>query len=201
MAETSQAENLRNTCGGRRFLKALRLVSAAALLFCILSIAADWCSASGNYFEDGATWLYDTAIYGVVAISFGRGASFERMAAGMLAFVLLVAGCQGAWDIWSKISQGMGEAAADSPLSSLAFATGTVFEAALLFSYRKSGEALMQGTWLSARNSAVIALLGAGLSLVYRAPATAGAQICVDCFDTILAFQAAFYVAQESIGT
>jgi hypothetical protein len=68
-----------------------------------LSVAADWLKASGNYFEDCATWLYDSAIYGVAALSFGRGANFERAAAAMLALVLVVAGCQGAWDSLSCV--------------------------------------------------------------------------------------------------
>ncbi|HEY8161098.1 MAG: hypothetical protein ACR650_17195 [Methylocystis sp.] len=81
----------------------------------------------------------------------------------------------------------------------MAFAAGTMLEAALLFKFRKSGEPLIKGTWLSARNSALIGLAGAAVPLLFCAPAAAGQQIFFDCLDTALAFQAAFCVARETI--
>ncbi len=199
MTETSQGASLRETNDGRRFLKALWLISAAALLFCITTAAFDWLTASGAYLEDGVTWIYDTVIYGLVAVSFGRGVIFERAAAFMLSLVLAVAGCQGSYDIWCEIIWRAPETAVNSPISALTFAAGTMLEAALLFRFRKSGEPLVKGTWLSARNSALIGLAGAAFALLFRAPSAADHQILFDCLDTVLAFQAAFCVARETI--
>lgn len=201
MAETLRTASIRESDSGKRFLKALRLISILALAMSLLSVAFDWLSASGKYFEDGATWIYDSAIYGLVAISFGRGAFFERAAAFMLSAVLTAAGCQGSYDVWSEIARRGHDVSVDTPVSTMVFATGAILEAALLFKFRKSGESLMMATWLSARNSAAVALAGAAVSLVFHAPTASGPQIFLDCLDTVLAFQAAFLVAKETIET
>lgn len=201
MAETLQTASVRESDNGKRFLKALRLISLLALAMSLLSVAFDWLSASGKYFEDGASWIYDSAIYGLVAFSFGRGAFFERWAALMLSLVLTVAGCQGSYDVWNEIARRGHEVSVDTPVSAMVFATGAILEAALLFKFRKSGESLMTATWLSARNSAAVALAGAAISLVFHAPTASGPQIFLDSLDTILAFQAAFLVAKETIET
>lgn len=199
MAETLQTASVRESDNGKRFLKALRLISILALAMSVLTVGFDWLSASGKYFEDGASWIYDCAIYGLVAFSFGRGAIFERAAAFMLSLVLTAAGCQGSYDVWSEIARRGHEVSIDTPYSAMVFATGAILEAALLFKFRKSGECLMMATWLSARNSAAVALAGAAVSLVFHAPAASGPQIFLDCLDTVLAFQAAFLVAREMI--
>lgn len=201
MAETLQTAGVRESDNGKRFLKALRLISLLALAMSLLSVAFDWLSASGKYFEDSASWIYDSAIYGLVAFSFGRGAYFERGAAFMLSLVLTAAGCQGSYDVWSEIARRGHEVSVDTPVSAMVFATGAILEAALLFKFRKSGESLMTATWLSARNSAAVALAGAAISLVFHAPTASGPQIFLDSLDTILAFQAAFLVAKETIET
>lgn len=201
MAETSQAVDLRNTNDGRRFLNILWLIATLALLFCILGIVVDWFTASASYFEDGVVWIYDSLIYGLVAISFGRGVFLERTAAITLSLVLAVAGCHGSYDVFSEIVQRGTDVALTSPISASVFAAGTILEAALLFRYRKSGEPLMKGAWLSARNSAVIGLAGAATPLLFRAPTALSPQVFVDCLDAVLALQAAFFVARETIET
>ena len=198
MDETLQASRPRGSDDSQRFLKALRVIAVAALLFCILSIAFNWLSASGSYFEDGIYWIYDCAIYGLAAISFGKGAFVERAAAFMLSLVLAIAGCQGTYDIWSEIVQRAPEAPGTAPYSALIFATGAIVEAALLFRFRKSGEPLMKATWLSARNSATIALAGAAIPVLSHTSSGNDPQIIVDCLDTILAFQAAILVVRET---
>ena len=59
----------------------------------------------------------------------------------------------------------------------------------------------MKGAWLSARNSAVIGLAGVATPLLCHAPTALSPQIFVDGLDTILAFQAAFFVVRETIET
>jgi hypothetical protein len=199
MVETSCAAVLRDTYEGQRFLNALWLISAVALLFCFLSITVGWLTSSGSYLEDGGVWLYDTVIYGLVAASFGRGVLIERAAAVLLAVVLAIAGCQGSYQIWSEIVLSRPDAMRGSWIAALSFAGGASFEAALLFRYRNSGEPLMKGAWLSARNSAVIGVIGAALPLMYHASTADRAQICVDCLDTFLALQASFFVIRETL--
>lgn len=198
MVETSQAINLRNANDDRQFLKVLWLISALALLFCIFDIGIDWLTLPANPLEDGVVWIYDSVIYGLVAISFGRGAVFERAAAIMLSLILAIAGCHGSYDVFSEIAQRRTDAALGSPITASVLAAGTILEASLLFRYRKSGEPLMKGTWLSARNSAAIALVGAAVPIFCRTSTAGGPQICIDCLDTVLSFQAAFYVAREA---
>jgi len=201
MGESSQTQSLRKSEDGQRFLQALRLISIAALSLSVLSVAFDWLSASESYLEDGVCWIYDSAIYGVAAISFGRGASFERVAAFMLSLILAIAGCQGSYDIWSEIVRTAPAHSADAAASASALATGAILEAALLFRFRTSGEPLMTATWLSARNSAAIALAGAAVPALSHASSGDALQIIVDCVDTLLAFQAAFFVAKEAVET
>ena len=118
-----------------------------------------------------------------------------------LALVLAIAGCHGSYDVFSEIVQRGRDVALTSPISASVFAAGTILEAALLFRYRKSGEPLMKGAWLSARNSAVIGLAGVATPLLCHAPTALSPQIFVDGLDTILAFQAAFFVVRETIET
>ena len=73
---TLQAVDLRNTNDGRRFSKILWLIAALALLFCVLGIVIDWFTASASFLEDGVVWIYDSVIYGLVAISFGKRVSW-----------------------------------------------------------------------------------------------------------------------------
>ncbi len=187
----------RDTQDGRRFLRSLWLIASSALLFSVVSVALDGLFASGSSFEDGAVWIYDIAIYGLAAISFGRGAVLERATAALLAVVLLVAGCQGSYDIWCELARKLPDASGSSPVSEILLPTGSAFEAALLFRFRKVGDPLMQATWLSARNSAAIALIGAALPLVFQ-KSCEGPEMVVACLDTFLAFQAALIVAYEA---
>jgi Co/Zn/Cd efflux system component len=201
LVEAPQASTLRYSADGQRFQKALWLIAALALLFCVISLVTDWVTASGSYLSDGSPWIYDTLIYGLVAVSFDRGALLERASAVLLSITLAVAGCQGSYDIWSEIARRAPEISTDSSISGTVLAAGAVLEASLLFRFRRSREPLMKAAWFSARNSAMIGLAGAVVPLLSHVHAAADPQIVVDCLDTFLAFQAAFLVARESVET
>jgi hypothetical protein len=199
MAEFLKGGSLRYSNDGQRFLRALWLISALALLILVLSLVTDWLTASRNYLSDGAPWIYDTVIYGLVALSFDRGAVLERVAGAALSLILAVAGCQGSYDVWSEIFQKAPELSIGAPCSGLLFATGASLEAMLLFRFRASRQPLMKGAWLSARNSALIGLAGAAAPFLSHTQAAADPQILVDGLDTFLAFQAAFLIAREVV--
>ncbi len=201
MAESLKGGRLRYSNDGQRVLRALWLISALALLILVLSLVTDWVTASRTYLSDGAPWIYDTVIYGLVALSFDRGAVLERAAGAALSFVLAVAGCQGSYDIWSEIVSKAPGVSMDPRNSGALLAIGATLEALLLFRFRASREPLMKGAWLSARNSALIGLASATVPLVYDAQAAADPQIFVDCLDTFLAFQAAYMIAREVVET
>ena len=50
--------------------------------------------------RDGLEWGYDVLIFGIAALSFNRGPRIERLAGFALAFILLMAGLQTAFQIW-----------------------------------------------------------------------------------------------------
>ncbi len=169
MDETSQLASVRDTEDGQRFLRALRLIAVSALLLVCLSLALRYLSPSENPFEDGIYLLYDGLIYGLAAISFGRGELFERATALMLSAVFAVGGCQGSYDIWNEIAwTATGQSDTAPSAAAIVFATSAILETALLFRFRASHEPLMKATWVSTRNSAAIALAGAIVPILYQ---------------------------------
>lgn len=152
MNETSQLASVRDTEDGQRFLRALRLIVVSALLLVFLSLALRYLSTSENHFEDGIYLFYDSLIYGLAAISFGRGELFERATALMLSAVFAVGGCQGSYDIWNEIAA-TGQSDTAPSAAAIVFATSAILETALLFRFRASREPLMKATWVSTRDS------------------------------------------------
>jgi hypothetical protein len=198
MAEPVRGESLRQSDDGQRFLKALWAISALALFLFSLSVVADWLSASQSYLSDGAPWIYDALIYGLVALSFDRGVLLERVAGAALSLILAIAGFQVSYDVWTEIFQKAPALSMGASFSGPLFATGASLEALLLLRFRASREPLMKGAWLSARNSALIGLAGAAAPFLSHTQA-ADPQILVDSLDTFLAFQAAFLIAREVV--
>ncbi len=87
----------------RPFARVLWAIPAAILALEIGVVAYALAIDSKQLFKDGIDWSYDVALYGVVAIVFGRGAQAERIAAGFVGVVMLVAGLHTLWDLWDKI--------------------------------------------------------------------------------------------------
>ncbi|MBL8590917.1 MAG: hypothetical protein JNK46_20465 [Methylobacteriaceae bacterium] len=151
---------------------------------------------SRQLLKDGLDWSYDVALYGVVALIFGRGAQAERVAAGFVGIVMFVAGAHTLWDLWDKI-------VAPRPIDPfvLSFSAGSAIVVALaivaaILPFRRYDNPVVLATWLSSRNDAISTTLYSLLNLAARAtPETRWPEWGLDLFAAGLAFQAAWAVA------
>jgi hypothetical protein len=64
----------------------------------------------------------------------------------------------------------------------------------LMWRFRKAENALIAATWLSSRNSIIITLCFAAMSLFARTRGAQGYEIALDCLAIFLSFQAAWAI-------
>ncbi|MBK9081998.1 MAG: hypothetical protein IPL88_07965 [Rhizobiales bacterium] len=189
MIDTSEA-------GWRRpFTAVLWAIPAAILALEIGVVGYALSVGSKQLFKDGVDWSYDVALYGVVALVFGRGATAERASAAFVGLVMLVAGLHTLWDLWDKIVAPrpiepfvLGFSAASAILVALAII-------AAIFPFRRIDNPVVLATWLSSRNDAISTTFYSALNLAARAiPDLRWPEWGLDLFSAGLAFQAAWAV-------
>ncbi len=75
---------------------------------------------------------------------------------------------------------------------------GSIAEAGLLFRFRGSHDAVVEASWLSARNSIVTSVMGAAVTVLVVSPSIQWPQTMIDAIGTLLAFQATVVVARDA---
>lgn len=178
----------------RAYARAVMIIMGAILLIAIPQIIYAWSIGNRFLLKDGFDWSYDVVLWGLALACLGRGVKAETLAALAVAAVMFVAGCHTAYDLWDKIATGR------RPEFWVAgWASSTmVFIALLLLStmlrFRKSQNVLIAATWLSSRNSIIITLCFAAMSLFARTRSNQGFEIALDCLAIFLSFQAVYAI-------
>jgi divalent metal cation (Fe/Co/Zn/Cd) transporter len=176
------------------YRRAVITIVSAILLIAIPQIVYAW--AIGNRFllKDGFDWSYDVVLWLVALACFGRGMRAENLAALAIAGVMFVAGCHTAYDLWDKIATGRRPEFWVAGWSSftMVFIAGLLL--VMMWRFRRSENPLIAATWLSSRNSIIITLCFAAMSLFARTRSRQGFEIALDLLAIFLSFQAVYAI-------
>lgn len=178
----------------RAYACAVRVIIAAILLIAVPQLVYAW--AIGNRFlmKDAFDWSYDVVLWGVALACFGRGLRAENLAALAIAGVMFVAGCHTAYDLWDKIATGRRPEFWVAGWSSFTMVFIALLLLVTMWRFRKSDNALVAATWLSSRNSIIITLCFAAMSLFARTRSQQGFEIALDLLGIALSFQAVYAI-------
>jgi divalent metal cation (Fe/Co/Zn/Cd) transporter len=178
----------------RAYSRAVKIIISAILMIAVPQIAYAW--AIGNRFlmKDGFDWSYDVVLWGVALACFGRSLRAENLAALAIAGVMFVAGCHTAYDLWDKIMTGRRPEFWVAGWSSFTMVFIALLLLGVMWRFRKSDNALVAATWLSSRNSIIITLCFAAISLFARTRESQGAEIALDLLAIGLSFQAVYAI-------
>ncbi len=183
---------------GKAYKRSLWIITFVALVLCVGEVGYGYAASSKELLKAGIEWIYDVAIYGLSALSFGRSRSVEQRAAYVLALILGIGGVQGADEVWDAVSHPGLEGAEDLTSSAVIDVVGSIAEAGLLFRFRGSHDPVVEASWLSARNSIVTGVLGAAVTVLVVSPTIQWPQTLIDAFGALLAFQAAVVVLRDA---
>lgn len=180
----------------RPYAVVLWTIPAAILALEIFTVVWALRIESRQLMKDGLDWSYDVALYGVVALIFGRGARAEQIAAAFVGVVMFVAGAHTLWDLWDKI-------VAPRPIDPfvLGFSAGSAILVALaivaaILPFRRYDNPVVLATWLSSRNDAISTTLYSLLNLAARVtPDLRWPEWGLDLLAAGLAFHASWAVA------
>ncbi len=178
----------------RAYMRAVKIIISAILMIAVPQIVYAW--AIGNRFlmKDGFDWSYDVVLWGVALACFGRSLRAENLAALAIAGVMFVAGCHTAYDLWHKIVTGRRPEFWVAGWSSFTMVSIALLLLGVMWRFRKSENALVAATWLSSRNSIIITLCFAAISLFARTRDSQGAEIALDLLAIGLSFQAVYAI-------
>ncbi|MCA3599656.1 MAG: hypothetical protein IOC58_01910 [Methylobacterium sp.] len=178
----------------RAYVRAVKIIISAILMIAVPQIVYAW--AIGNRFliKDGFDWSYDVVLWGVALACFGRSLRAENLAALAIAGVMFVAGCHTAYDLWHKIVTGRRPEFWVAGWSSFTMVSIALLLLGVMWRFRKSENALVAATWLSSRNSIIITLCFAAISLFARTRDSQGAEIALDLLAIGLSFQAVYAI-------
>jgi divalent metal cation (Fe/Co/Zn/Cd) transporter len=153
----------------------------------------------GNRFllKDALDWGYDLVLWAVALACFGRGMRWEHIAALIIGGVMFVAGCHTAYDLWDKIVTGRRPELWVAGWSSGTMVFVALLLLALMWRFRRAENALVAATWLSSRNSIIITLCFAAMSLFARTRGAQGYEIALDCLAIFLSFQACWAILRQ----
>jgi len=155
---------------------------------------------SGSKFllKDGLEWGYGTVIYAISALSYGRTQKAESRAGTLIAVVLAIGGCQGAYEVITEFMVEEPQDAAALAGSSILSVLGALFVVGLLFRFRRSHDPVVEGSWLSARNDIITSGLDALVTFSATLITIRWARTAIDVVGVGLAFQASFVVARDA---
>ncbi|MCA3624020.1 MAG: hypothetical protein IOC52_07555 [Methylobacterium sp.] len=178
----------------RAYVRAVKIIISAILMIAVPQIVYAW--AIGNRFliKDGFDWSYDVVLWGVALACFGRSLRAENLAALAIAGVMFGAGCHTAYDLWHKIVTGRRPEFWVAGWSSFTMVSIALLLLGVMWRFRKSENALVAATWLSSRNSIIITLCFAAISLFARTRDSQGAEIALDLLAIGLSFQAVYAI-------
>lgn len=151
--------------------------------------------------RDGLEWGWDVAIFGLAAVSFGRGPRVERMAGFVLAALLVGVGLETLWQIaWTIADPPTIEPEAVT-ISAALIVAQSWFVVWLLMRFRGSRNPVIEATWLSSRNDAITGSLYALVTLGARLAPSIWPQVAVDGLAMVLALRAGWDVARDAWGS
>jgi Co/Zn/Cd efflux system component len=155
-------------------------------------------SGSKLLLKDGVEWGYGTVIYAISALSYGRTQVAESRAGVLIAIVLAIGGCQGAYEVITEFMVQEPDDAAGLTASSVLSVLGALVVAGLLFRFRRSHDPVVEGSWLSARNDIITSGLDALVTFSMTLITAKWPRTAVDVVGVALAFQAAFVVGRDA---
>jgi divalent metal cation (Fe/Co/Zn/Cd) transporter len=178
----------------RAYSRAVMIIMAAILLIAVPQII--YALSIGNRFlmKDGFDWSYDVVLWGLALACLGRGMRAENFAALAVAAVMFVAGCHTAYDLWDKIATGRRPEFWVAGWSSFTMVFIALLLLTTMLRFRKSQNVLIAATWLSSRNSIIITLCFAAMSLFARTRSTQGFEIALEGLAIFLSFQAVYAI-------
>lgn len=174
--------------------RAVIIIISAILLIAVPQIVYAWSIGNRFLLKDGFDWSYDVVLWGLALACFGRGVRAENLAALAIAAVMFVAGCHTAYDLWDKIATGRRPEFWVAGWSSFTMVFIALLLLTTMLRFRKSGNVLIAATWLSSRNSIIITLCFAAMSLFARTHSSQGFEIALDCLAIFLSFQAVYAI-------
>jgi divalent metal cation (Fe/Co/Zn/Cd) transporter len=118
----------------------------------------------------------------------------ENLAALAIAGVMFVAGCHTAYDLWDKIATGRRPEFWVAGWSSFTMVFIALLLLVVMWRFRHSENALVAATWLSSRNSIIITLCFAAMSLFARTRSHQGFEVALDLLAIALSFQAVYAI-------
>jgi Co/Zn/Cd efflux system component len=181
----------------RRDRRLLWFTALVALLSCVGELMYGHKIASDDVIKDGAEWLYDVGIYGLAALSLGQPKSIQQRAASVLVAIFVIGGLQGAYEVWDGLAHPTTDDAGNLMVTDIINILGSFAEAAVLLPFRISHDPLLEATWLSARNSVLTSVAGAGVTVICAIFMVQWPQTVIVVFGTLLSFQAAFVVGSD----
>ena len=182
----------------RAYTRTIWTIVAGISLLCVGETALALHLDNRLLLKDALEWGYDIAIYAVAAISFGRGANAERTSALVIAFVLLIAGLQGSYEVVRAFFIAPIIEAVTVGFSAVSIIVEGIAVAVLLSRFRHTTNPLIEATWLSARNDAFSATAFALVMAAARLAPMRWPQMAVDAFAAGLAFQAAWVITRDA---
>ena len=181
---------------GLAYKRSIWIIALGILALGILQCAWALSIGSRQLLKDGLDWAYDVALYGIAAFVFGRGATVERLSAGVIAAILAVAGLHTLYDLWDKI-------VTPRPIEILTIgfsATSAIVIAYLvvgaLWRFRGHDNPLIRATWLSSRNDAISVTFASGLVVLLRLAPVRWPEYVADLVFAGLNFQATWAILQ-----
>lgn len=176
------------------YSRAAKIIIGAILLIAIPQILYAWSIGNRFLMKDGFDWSYDVVLWALALACFGRGVKAENLAALAVAAVMFVAGCHTAYDLWDKIATGRRPEFWVAGWSSFTMVFIALLLLATMLRFRKSENVLIAATWLSSRNSIIITLCFAAMSLFARTQQSQGFEIALDSLAIFLSFQAVYAI-------
>jgi Co/Zn/Cd efflux system component len=183
---------------GDGYVRAIWTVALLTVAIGCAEAAYGYVSGSKFLLKDGVEWGYGTVIYVISALSYGRTQEAEARPGALIAVVLAIGGCQGAYEVTTELMLQEPDDAAGLAASSVLSVLGALFVAGLLFRFRRSHDPVVEGSWLSARNDIITSGLDASVTFSTTLIAAKWPRTAVDVLGVALAFQAAFVVARDA---
>jgi Co/Zn/Cd efflux system component len=181
---------------GRAYKRTIWTIALGILAFGAVQCAWALSIGSRQLLKDGLDWAYDVALYGIAAFVFGRGASVERLSAGVIAAILALAGLHTLYDLWDKVLT-------PRPIEilTIGFSAATAIVIAYLvvgalWRFRRHDNPLIRATWLSSRNDAISTTLFALLVMATRVAPVRWPEYALDVVTAAISFQATYAIVQ-----
>jgi Co/Zn/Cd efflux system component len=196
-SQSSFVGGMRMTSGDG-YVRAIWTVTLLTVAIGCAEAVYGYVSGSKFLLKDGLEWGYGTVIYVISALSYGRTQEAESRAGALIAIVLAIGGCQGAYEVITEFVIQEPEDAAGLAASSVVSVLGALSVAGLLFRFRYSHDPVVEGSWLSARNDIITSGLDALVTFSTTLITAKWPRTAIDVLGVVLSFQAAFVVARDA---